>query len=107
MISIVLLTMFFMIVISDFIMSSPQPSYFIPMASLGMIVTLLVGFNIAFLSVVLMSMLISMLIGGKIEIILVLMVSSAVGMFAIKDVRRRAQILWAGLLAGVAVENSL
>ncbi|MEA3490033.1 MAG: HDIG domain-containing protein [Candidatus Omnitrophota bacterium] len=99
---IVLLVMLGMIVIADIIMSTPQPSYFIPMAGMGMIIALLVGFNVAFLSVFLMCVLISLLVGGKIEVTLVLMVGSAVGMFAVRDTRRRAQILWAGILAGVA-----
>ena len=101
-VAIILLNMFFMIVLADFVMRSPQPSYFIPMAGMGMIITLLVGFNAAFLSVVLMSILISLLVGGGIEVMLVLMAGSAVGMFAVKDVRRRAKILWAGLLVGLA-----
>ncbi|MFH1552331.1 MAG: HDIG domain-containing metalloprotein [Candidatus Omnitrophota bacterium] len=101
-VAIVLLNMFFIIVVADFIMNSPQPSYFIPMASIGMIITLLIGFNVAFLSVVLMSILISLLVGGKIEVTLVLMVGSVVGMFAVRDARRRTKILLAGLLVGLA-----
>ena len=101
-VAIVLLNMFIMIVLADFIMRSPQPSYFIPMASIGMMITLLVGFNMAFLTVVLMSVLISLLVGGKIEMTLVLMVGSTVGMFAVRDVRCRTRILWAGLLVGTA-----
>ncbi|MFC1549174.1 hypothetical protein ACFL5E_04360, partial [Candidatus Omnitrophota bacterium] len=101
-IAITLLCMFIMIILSDFIMRSPQPSYFIPLASMGMIIALLVNFNVGFLCVVLMSVLISLLIGGKIEVTLVLMVGSVVGMFVVKEARRRGQILWAGLLVGVA-----
>jgi len=101
-IAIVLLNMFFIIVVSDLIMRSPQPSYFIPMASIGMIISLLIGFNVAFLSVVVMSVLISILIGGKIELALVLMMGSVVGIFAVRGARRRSSILWAGLFAGLA-----
>ena len=101
-IAIVLLNMFIMVLIADFVMKSPQPSYFVPMAGMGMLITLLVGFNVAFLCVVLMGILISLLVGGQIEMMLVLMVGSIVGMYAVKDARRRAQILWAGLLVGVA-----
>ena len=101
-VAIILLTIFFMIVVADIIMRSPQPSYFMPLASMGMIITLLVGFNVAFLFVVLVSMLISMLIGGEMGVALVLMVGSIVGMAAVKGARRRGQILWAGLLVGLA-----
>ncbi|MFH1797777.1 MAG: HDIG domain-containing metalloprotein [Candidatus Omnitrophota bacterium] len=101
-IAIILLNMFFIILISDFITRSPQPSYFIPMAGMGMLIMLLVGANMAFLSVVVISLLISLLVGGGIEVMLVLLTGSMVGIFAVRDTRRRANILWAGLLAGVA-----
>ena len=101
-VAIVILSMFIMMVLADFITRSPQPSYFIPMASMGMMITLLVGFNVAFLSVVLMSILISMMVGGKIEIMFVLLIGSIAGMFAVRGCRRRANILWAGLIVGVA-----
>ena len=101
-VAIVILSMLIMMVLADFITRSPQPSYFIPMASMGMMITLMVGFNVAFLSVVLMSILISMMVGGKIEIMFVLLIGSIAGMFAVKGCRRRANILWAGLIVGVA-----
>ncbi|MFH1878888.1 MAG: HDIG domain-containing metalloprotein [Candidatus Omnitrophota bacterium] len=101
-IAIVLLNMFLVIVLADLIMGSPQPSYFIPMAGIAMIITLLVNFETAFISVVVMSLLISILIGGKIELILVLLAGSTVGMFVVRGARRRGKILLAGLLAGAA-----
>jgi len=69
---------------------------------MGMIITLLVSFNAAFLSVVIMGILLSLLVGGGTEVLLVLVAGSIAGMFAVKGARRRAQILWAGLLAGAA-----
>ncbi len=101
-IAITLLNMFFIILIADFIMRSPQPSYFIPMASMAMMICLLVGFSVAFMSTLVMSILIALLIGGNIELALVMIVGSVVGMFLIKDVRRRTDILLAGLFVGVA-----
>ena len=101
-IAIILLNMFFMIVVADGVMRSPQPSYFIPMASMAMILMLLVGFNMAFLGVVLMSMFVSLFMGGGSEITFVLLTGSIAGIFAVKGARRRASILWAGLLAGIA-----
>ena len=102
MIAIIVICVFFMIIISDFVVRSPQPSYFIPMAAMGMILMLLVNFNVAFLCVVLTSILISVLTGGKIEVPLVLIFGSVVGMATVKGARRRGQILWAGLLVGLA-----
>ena len=101
-VAIVLVNMLIMIIISDFVMKSPQPSYFVPMAAMGMLITLLVTFNVAFISVILMGLLISLLVGGQIEMMLVLLVGSIVGMYAVKGARRRAQILWAGLFVGIA-----
>ncbi|MFH1309123.1 MAG: HDIG domain-containing metalloprotein [Candidatus Omnitrophota bacterium] len=99
---IILLNLLFIIVVADFIMRSPQPTYFVPMAGMAMIITLLVNFNAAFICAVIMSLLISLLMGGGSEVMLVLLTGSAVGMFAVKGARRRMQILWAGLLAGLA-----
>jgi cyclic-di-AMP phosphodiesterase PgpH len=101
-VAIVLLNMLIAIVFADIVMRSPQPSYFIPLAGMGMVITLLVGFKSGFISVILMGLLISLVAGGKVETMLVLLVGSAVGMYAVKDCRRRANILWAGLLVGLA-----
>ena len=99
---IVLINMLLIILVADVIMKSPLPSYFIPLAGMGMMITLLVSFNAAFMSVVLVSILLSVLVSGKIEVMLVLMVGSVVSMYAVKEARRRANILWAGFLGGMA-----
>lgn len=99
---IILINMAIMMLIADFVMRSAQSSYFIPLASMGMIITLLVGFNTAFLSVLLMSVFFAFISGGKVEVALVLLVGSSVGMFVVKGAGRRSRILWAGFLAGAA-----
>ena len=101
-ISVIFINLFIVIIIADFIAKSPQPSHFIPMAGMGMLLTLLVGFNLAFICVVVMSILIALLISGGVEIVLVLLVGSIVGMFVVSGARLRSKILWAGLMAGVA-----
>jgi hypothetical protein len=101
-IGITLLNMFLMIVIADFIMNQPQPSYFIPLAGMGMLITLLVGFNAGFMSVVIVGTLIAFLMAGKIEVFFVLLTGGKAGMLAIRGLRRRARILVAGLLVGAA-----
>jgi len=100
-VAIVLLNMLFMIIVADAIIRMPQPSYFIPMASMGMMLILLIGFEVAFISVILMGVLLAVLTGGGIEVAAVLIMGSVVGMYAVKGARRRASILWAGLLAGI------
>jgi putative nucleotidyltransferase with HDIG domain len=98
--AIVLLNIFLMIVIADFIIRMPQPSFFIPLESMAMMIMLLVGFNQAFLASVLTGILIATLSGGKTEIAVALIAASAVGIYAVRDARRRSSILWAGLAAG-------
>jgi hypothetical protein len=101
-IAVVFLNMLLMIIVSDIVMRSPQPIYFLPMSAMAMMITLLVGVNTAFLSAILMSILISVLVGGKIEVMLVLLVGSVVGISVVREARRRSVILWAGFLVGVA-----
>lgn len=101
-IAIVLLNMAITLALAEMVMRSPQPSYFMPLAFLGMIVTLLVGPNIGFLSLLLTGLFISLLAGGKAETMFVLLTGGVVGIYAIKDCRRRSDILRAGLFVGVA-----
>jgi hypothetical protein len=91
-----------LIIMADFIVRSPPPSYFIPMAAMGMILVLTVSFNVAFLSVMLLTILLALLIGGGIEVFLVLLIGSITGIYAVREARRRNSILLAGLLVGVA-----
>lgn len=100
--AIVFMNMLLMLMAAELVMRSPQPSYFIPLEAMAMLLTLLVGVNTAFLSSVLMSLLIAVLLGGKIEIVLVLLVGCTVGISLVRDARRRSVILWAGVLVGVA-----
>jgi len=101
-IAIILVNLFLMVLAAEFIIRSPQPSYFIPMAGMGMMILLLTGFNGAFISVFLMSFLVSILAGGKVSVAVVLMVGGMVGIFAVRNARRRVDIFYAGVLAGVA-----
>jgi len=99
---IVLLNMTITLVLAEMVMRSPQPSYFMPLAFMGMIITLLVGLNAGFLSLLLMGLFISLLSGGKVETMLVLLTGGMIGMYAIRDCRRRSDILKAGLYVGLA-----
>ena len=101
-VGIILLNMIGVIIFADFIVRAPPPSYFIPMASMGMILVLVVGFNAAFLAVLLLSLLISLLIGGGIELMLVLLIGSIVGTYSVKGARKRNRILLAGLFVGIS-----
>ncbi len=100
--TIVLLNMLFMILVSNWIIHMPQPSFFIPLAGMGMMITLLAGFHTAFIAVSVVGLIIALLFGAGIETFFVLMVSSFVGIYVIKSARMRIRIIWAGLAAGAA-----
>lgn len=101
-IGMMLLGMLFMIIVSDSIIEANQPIYLIPMATISMMMVILVGFDVAFLSALLVSMYVSIMTGGDVGVTIVFLVESVVGMCAVNGVRRRVNILWAGLIAGLA-----
>ncbi|MBF0215975.1 MAG: HDIG domain-containing protein [Candidatus Omnitrophica bacterium] len=101
-VAIIVVTMLFMLLLAEIVLSLPQPSYFIPMASMGMMLMLILGFDIAFLSVFTLSLFISVLAGGDVSISIALIVGGLVGIIAVKGARRRSSILIAGLMAGAA-----
>jgi len=101
-VAIVLLNMGITLFLAEMVIRSPQPSYFMPLAFMGMIITLLIGRNIGFLSILLMGLFISMLPGGTVETMFVLLIGGVVGIYAVKDCRRRSDILRAGLFVGAA-----
>ncbi len=100
--SIVLVLILFIIVLSDFIIRTPQPSYFIPLASMSMLIMLLVDFYSAFLATTLVSIFIGVITGGRIDVMFVLFTGGIVGMWFVKEARKRADILRAGFLVGIA-----
>lgn len=106
-VAIILINLLLVIILSDFVTRSPQPSFFIPLAGMSMMLLLLIGFNMAFIATVLMSVLLAVMFGGNIELVFVLLTGSMVGMFVIKGARRRANILWAGLFVGIAKSAAL
>lgn len=99
--SIVLANMFVMLLLSNWIIHLPQPSNFIPLAGMGMILSLILGFHAAFIAVSLTGVLIALLFGAGIETFFVLLAGSLVGIYVIGDARRRVQIIWAGIAVGV------
>ncbi|MDD4956588.1 MAG: HDIG domain-containing protein [Candidatus Omnitrophica bacterium] len=101
-VAVILINMLLAVVVADLVTRSPQPSYFIPLAAMGMMIAVLVDHSIAIFSVMMVSVLISLLIGGGIELLFVLMTGAIVGIFSLRGLRRRANILWAGLAAGGA-----
>ncbi len=106
-IGIILINLLGIIILADFVTRSPQPTFFIPLAGMSMMLLLLVGFNVTFITTVVMSILLAVMFGGNIELVFVLLTGSIVGMFVIKGARRRANILWAALFVGIAKSVAL
>lgn len=97
---IMLTAMLVMILLAHWIMRLPHPSYFIPLAGMGILLTLLVGFASAVIATSLVGVVIALLFGAGIEAFFVLMVAGFVGIYFARDARRRGQIIWAGIAAG-------
>jgi len=98
--AIIFLNMVIMLVMSNFFIRLPHPSYFIPLAGMSMMIMLLVDFNTAFLCTMIIGFVISVMTSGGVGIAVVLITGSVVAMYFAKGARRRAEILWAGLMAG-------
>ncbi|KJJ84726.1 domain HDIG-containing protein [Candidatus Omnitrophus magneticus] len=98
---IILTNIFFVLLVADIIIQTPLPSYSIPFAGSGMIIMLLLGFGPAFVVSVIMGILVAVLIGGTVSLVIVFLSGAVVGIYALRNARRRADILWAGIFAGL------
>lgn len=90
------------ILLSKFIVLSLAPSYLIPLASVSMCLTILVDYEVATVATVILSLLVGIVSGNKLAVTIVCVAGGMVGICGVKQVRRRSQVLSAGLLVGVA-----
>lgn len=81
---------------------SNLPSYFIPAAIGPMLVALLLGARPAIILAILTALLTGLVMGGKFDASLIFLVGSIVGIYALKDTRRRSQLFRAGVIVGAA-----
>ncbi|MBN1404934.1 MAG: HDIG domain-containing protein [Candidatus Omnitrophica bacterium] len=88
--------------ISKIIVMSPLSGYLIPVASVTMLFTLLVGNTAVFPLLIIMSFIVSVMMGLQFNMFLVTLMSSIIGVFVVKETRRRSHLLKAGLYLGVA-----
>jgi len=102
-VGIILINSFIIILISQFIIKSPQPDCLTPLAGMAMLITLLISPNAAFISSFISSIFLGVITGGKIETIIVLFIGGLVGAFIVRDARRRSRIIIAGLVSGIFV----
>ena len=82
------------------IVSSPLPSYSVPVASVAMLLTLLVGGGVAAITVIASAIIVALIAGVKFNIFLVALVGGIAGICTIYKARKRSQIIRAGFYAG-------
>jgi putative nucleotidyltransferase with HDIG domain len=84
------------------IVMSPWPSNLIPASAASMLIALLLNSRLAIITTCFLGIIIGMISGGRLDIAMVSVVGGMVGIFAVKDVRRRFQLITAGLAVGFA-----
>jgi len=85
-----------------FITISFLSSYFIPIAGVSMLIAILVAENVAFLITLMLSIGCGIIVGNKLDMMIICLVGGVVGIYAVRGLRKRFQLLNAGLLVGGA-----
>lgn len=83
------------------IVSSPLPSYFIPVAAVSMLLTLLVNGRVATVIAVAAAVIVALIAGIKFNIFLVFMLGGVFAICVIYRARSRSHIIRAGLYVGI------
>ena len=96
------LTAILLVVIAKLIIGSSASSYFIPIAIASMLIGLLLSPRLGLVITIMLSMLIGMMAGDKVGVAISSLAGGAVGVYAIRKLRRRSQLLRAGLMVGIA-----
>ena len=80
----------------------PWPSNMIPVSAASMLIALLINDRLAIVATCFLSIIIGMISGGRLDMTGVSIVGGMIGIFAVRDVRRRSQLISAGLAVGFA-----
>ena len=91
-----------LVLAAKIIVISPWPSSLIPVAVASMLIALLVNSRLAMMATCFLSILVGMISGNILDIAGLSLVGGIVGVFAMKGVRRRSQVIVAGLAVGFA-----
>ncbi|MFH1478445.1 MAG: HDIG domain-containing metalloprotein [Candidatus Omnitrophota bacterium] len=91
-----------MILTSKIIIASPWPSNLVPVSVASMLIAVLINSRLALVTTCVLSVLVGMISGNRLDITGVSLVGGIIGIFAMRGVRRRSQILQAGLSVGCA-----
>jgi len=106
-IAIILLNGLLFILVSQFIIQSPQPPYVLPIAGIAMLLALMVTSNAAFLATMLMSLYLGFMAPGHSDLILVFLVSGFTAIYTVRDARRRSRVIIAGIISGLMAGVSI
>ena len=90
------------ILAAKFIVISPWPSNMIPVSAASMLIALLLNNRLAILVTCFLSIIIGMVSGGRLDVAAVSIVGGMIGIFAVRNVRRRSQLISAGFAVGFA-----
>ncbi|MDP8229953.1 MAG: HDIG domain-containing protein [Candidatus Gorgyraea atricola] len=93
---------FLILVAAKIIVMSPWPSNLVPVAVASMLIAILINSRMAMIATCFLSILVGMIAGNILDIAGVSLVGGMVGIFAMKGVRRRSQVMTAGLCVGFA-----
>jgi hypothetical protein len=86
---------------SKLIILSPLSRYFIPLASVSILVAILLNNRLAIILTLFLSIFIAIISGGQLNLFIYYLVGGLIGIYSVKNVRRRAQLLKAGLFVGL------
>jgi len=88
--------------VARIIVISPWPSSLVPVAVASMLIALLINSRLAIIATCFLSILVGMISGNILDIAGVSIAGGMVGIFAMRGVRRRSQVITAGLAVGLA-----
>jgi len=91
-----------MTITAKLIVISPWPSNLIPVSAASMLIALLLNNRLAIITTCFLSILVGMISGGRLDITTASVVGGIVGIFAVRNVRRRSQLITAGFAVGFA-----
>lgn len=77
-------------------------SYFIPIAAASMLLVILLNENVAFLMTLMLSIGCGIIVGNKLDMMIICLIGGAVGVYSVRGLRKRFQLLQAGFLVGCA-----
>lgn len=91
----------FTILTAKIITLSFASSYLIPIAGAAMCLAILIDCETAVISTIILGLFIGIITGNKFSMVVISVTGGLVGIFGVRQVRRRSQILKAGLLVGL------